>query len=251
MANVGWYPTAEGIRPEGGHFRTCLGETEDVVDEQQHVLSLGLAEILGNRQAGEADTQPRSGRLGHLAVDQRGFVENPRFLHFQPQIIALAGTLTNTGKHRVSAVLHGDIANQLHDNDRLADSRAAEQAGLAALGVRLEQIDDLDAGLQHFGAGSLFLQGRRLTVDGVALLYRHLAHAVHRFAHDVENAPEHFPAHRHRNRLPGVLRLGAAHQAIGGLHGYRTYVDSPKCWATSAVISSLSPLEPRRIFRAL
>ncbi len=35
VERVGWYPTAEGIRPSnGGHFRTSLSETEDVVDEK-------------------------------------------------------------------------------------------------------------------------------------------------------------------------------------------------------------------------
>ena len=34
-----------------GHFRTRLGEAEDVVDEEQHVLAFLVAEILGHRQA--------------------------------------------------------------------------------------------------------------------------------------------------------------------------------------------------------
>ena len=39
---------------ERGHFGTCLGETEDVVNEQQHVLSHGVAEILGHGQGRES-----------------------------------------------------------------------------------------------------------------------------------------------------------------------------------------------------
>ena len=208
---------------ESGHFRAGLGESEDVVDEQQHVLPLGLAEILGNRQARQADAQPGAGRLGHLAVDQRGLVDNPRLFHFQPQVVAFAGALADAGEYREAAVFRGDVADELHDDDGLADPGAAEQAGLAALGVGFEQVDDLDAGLQHFGAGALFLQGGGLAVDGVALLHRHLAHTVYRLADDVEDAPEHLTAHRHRNRLPGVLRLGAAHQAVRGLHGHRAH----------------------------
>jgi hypothetical protein len=38
--------------------------------------------------------------------------------------------------------------DQLLDDDRLAHARAAEEADLAALHVRGEQVDDLDAGLQ-------------------------------------------------------------------------------------------------------
>jgi hypothetical protein len=42
-------------------------------------------------------------------------------------------------------VFHGDVVDELHDDDGLADAGAAEQADLAALQVRLEQVDDLDA----------------------------------------------------------------------------------------------------------
>jgi hypothetical protein len=36
--------------------------------------------------------------------------------------------------------------DQLHDDDRLADAGATEQADLAAARVWLEEVDDLDAG---------------------------------------------------------------------------------------------------------
>jgi hypothetical protein len=49
--------------------------------------------------------------------------------------------------------------------DGLADAGAAEQADLAALRVRLEQIDDLDAGLEHLQLGRLLFERRRRTVN--------------------------------------------------------------------------------------
>ena len=54
------------------HFRAGLREAEDVVDEEQHVLAFGVAEVLGHGQRGQRHAQARAGRLGHLAVDQRG-----------------------------------------------------------------------------------------------------------------------------------------------------------------------------------
>ena len=53
-------------------FRAGLGEAEDVVDEEQHVLAL-VAEIFGDGQAGQPDAGARARRLVHLAVDQRAF----------------------------------------------------------------------------------------------------------------------------------------------------------------------------------
>ena len=54
------------------HFRAGLGEAEDVVDEEEHVLAL-VAEILGDGEAGEADAGAGARRLVHLAEDQRAF----------------------------------------------------------------------------------------------------------------------------------------------------------------------------------
>ena len=59
-----------------------LDEAEDVVDEEQHVLAL-VAEVLGHRQAGEADAQARARRLVHLAVDERDLVDHAGLVHLE------------------------------------------------------------------------------------------------------------------------------------------------------------------------
>jgi hypothetical protein len=49
----------------------------------------------------------------------------------------------------------GDVVDQLHDDDGLADAGAAERAGLAALGEGADEVDDLDAGLEDLRLGVL------------------------------------------------------------------------------------------------
>ena len=161
------------------HFRAGLGEAEDVVDEEQHVLVLGVAEVLGDGQAAERDAQARAWRLGHLAVDQRGarllqvlHVDDAALLELEPEVVALAGALADAGEHRHAAVLHRDVVDQLLDDDGLADAGAAEQPDLAAAQVRLEQVDDLDAGLEHLQLGRLLFERRRRAVNRPALLRR-------------------------------------------------------------------------------
>ena len=83
----------------------------------------------------------------------------PESLHFAVQLRALAGALAHAAEDGVAAVLGGDVADQLHDDDGLADARAAEDAGLAALGERRDQVDDLHAGLEHFDCSRLLLEG--------------------------------------------------------------------------------------------
>ncbi len=144
-------------------------------------------------------------------------IDDAAFLHFEPEIVAFAGALAHAGEDRDAAVLHGDVVDQLHDDDGLAHARAAEQADLAAAEVGLQQVDDLDAGLEHFKTRRLLFEARRLAVDRVVLLGVDRAHLVHGLADDVEHAAERLRPHRHFHRMAEALRLHAAHQAFGGL----------------------------------
>ena len=85
-------------------------------------------------------------------------IDDAGFLHLEPQVVALAGALAHAGEHRDAAVLQGDVVDQLHDDDGLAHAGAAEQADLAAAQVGLQQVDDLDAGLEHLQLGGLVLE---------------------------------------------------------------------------------------------
>ena len=57
--------------------------------------------------------------------------------------------LAHSGENGESAVLHGDVVDQLLNDDRLADAGAAERADFSALGERANQIDNLDSGLEN------------------------------------------------------------------------------------------------------
>ncbi len=118
-----------------GNFRARLHETENVVDEKEHVEMLFVAEIFGDGEAGEADAKTRAGRLGHLAINQSraGFLRISRdddagFLEFQPKVVAFAGTFADAREDGNAAVLHGDVVDQFLNENRFADARAAEQA---------------------------------------------------------------------------------------------------------------------------
>ena len=63
------------------------------------------------------------------------------------KVITFTGTLTNTGKYRVSAVLSGDVTDQLLDQDGLTYTSAAKQTDLTTLLIRAEKVNDFDTGL--------------------------------------------------------------------------------------------------------
>jgi peptide chain release factor 1 len=212
-------------------LRARLREAEDVVDEEENVLVLGVAEVLGDGQAAQRHAQARAGRLRHLAVDERRArllhlvqVDDAALLELQPEIVSLAGPLADPGEHRDAAVLHRDVVNQLLDDDGLADTGAAEQPDLAAAQVRLQQVDDLDAGLEHLQLGGLLVQRRRGAVDRPALRRLHRAiREVHGLAEHVHDAPQRSRSHRHRDRRASVDRRHPPLHAVGRLHRHRPH----------------------------
>src|SRR5260221_12138214 len=151
-----------------GYLRARLGEPEDVVDEQQHVLALDVAEVLGHRERGQADPQPGARRLVHLAEHQRGVLDHVGLGHLDEQVVALASPLADTREDRDAAEVLGDPGDHLLDQHGLADAGPAEQADLAAPDVRGEQVENLDPGLQDLGSGLELVERGRVPVDPTA-----------------------------------------------------------------------------------
>ena len=196
-----------------------LGEAEDVVDEEKHVLVLTVAEVFRHRKSGQRHAHTGSRRLVHLAVDQRGFVDDAALLHLVVQVVALTGALAHAGKHGQAAVLLGHVVDQLHDQHRLAHARAAEQADLAALGIGGDQVHHLDAGFQDLGGGFLLLKAGGLTVNGPAFHAFGRGLFVDGLTQQVKDAAQALIAYGHGDGAAGVYGVHTAHHAVGGVHG--------------------------------
>ena len=230
-----------------GHFGTGLGETEDVIDEEQHVLVVLVAEMLGHGQGGERDAETGAGRLVHLAVakgDLRAFGEDRVAVvvefrvalfvllggddagldHFPVEVVSFTGPLTHAGEDGETTVRLGDVVDELHDDDGLADAGTPEHAALAALEQRADEVDHLDAGGKDFRVGGLLGERGGRAVDRRAQVRVRDRHVfVHQVAGDVEDAAEHLLADGHRDRLAGVGEGHAALEAVGGGHGDRAH----------------------------
>ena len=185
--------------------------------------------MLGDRQAGEADAGAGARRFVHLAEHQRAFRLDARigivrigvdlgFDELVIEVVAFAGTLADAGEHRVTAMRLRDVVDQFLNQHGLADAGAAEQADLAALGVRRQQVDDLDAGDENFSFGGLVGIGRRFLMDRAQAFRNHRAGFIDRLADDVDDAAERAGADRHHDRLAGVGDFLTADQTLGGVH---------------------------------
>ena len=135
---------------QGRHLRTSLGEPEDVVDEKKHILVLLISEVLSNSESSEADTSSGTRWLVHLTVHEGGLrsgairLDDTRLDHFVVKIIALTGSLTDTGEHGETTMELSDVIDKLHDKDGLADTGTTEKTNLTTFGVWAQKIDNLN-----------------------------------------------------------------------------------------------------------
>ncbi|EAA00316.4 AGAP012078-PA [Anopheles gambiae str. PEST] len=210
---------------QGGHLRTGLGEAENVVDEQQHILTLLVAEVLGHGQAGQRDTGTGARRLVHLAVHQRDLGrlvlqrDDTTLNHLVVQIVTLAGALADAGKHGVATVRLGDVVDQLHDEYGLADAGTTEQADLAALRVRGQQVHHLDARHQDLLLDAHLDELGRLGVDRRRQVRVDRAALIDRLADHVNDATERLRPDRDTDGRTGVQHALATHQTLRTVHG--------------------------------
>src|SRR6185437_15903143 len=96
-------------------------------------------------------------------------------------------------------------------------------ADFAALQKRLDQVDHLDARLEHLFVRGLLVEQWRRTVNGHARLFADGPKLVYRLADHVDHAPQCLLAHGHADRPAKVDSLHAAHHALRSLHGHRAH----------------------------
>ena len=211
------------------HFRASLSEAENVVNEEQDVLAFLVTEIFSKRQAGQGNARACTRRLVHLAVDQRGLgafaigLDNAGFDHLVIQVVALTGTLADTGEDRVATMRFRDVVDEFHDQNGLADTGATEQADLAALCVRREKIDDLDACHQNLCFCRLVDIFRCRAVDRVLLGRLDRLAFVDRLTDDVQDAAKGLRSDRNGNRCTGIGGVRTTNQTFGRVHGDGPY----------------------------
>lgn len=156
-----------------GHFRASLSESENVVDEEQHVLAFFVSEVLRHSETGEADSGSGTWGFVHLTEDEcaSGFIvvetDDVGRNHFVVEIVTFSGSFSDTGEHGVTTVVLSDVVDEFLNEHSLADTCTTEQTDLTTSSVGGQEIDDLDTSDQNFSRGSLIGERRGVSVDGV------------------------------------------------------------------------------------
>ena len=108
-----------------------------------------------------------------------------------------------------------DVVDQLHDQDGLAYAGAAEQADLTALGIRADQVNDLDTGLQDLGSRRLiFISGSR-PVDRPFLRSLGRGHFIYRLAQQIEYTTQAFFTDGNRDRSACIDSVRSSDDSVG------------------------------------
>ena len=175
------------------HLHAGLDEAKDVVDEQQHVAVLVVAEVLGHRQRRVPHAEPAARRLVHLAEDHHHVRQHAGLLHVAVELLALATALADAAEDADALVVPDHVVDHLGEQHRLADAGAAEEPRLAAALERHQHVDDLDARLEDLGLGGAPRERRRRPMHRAPLDVGQRRSAVDDVAEHVEHAREDRP----------------------------------------------------------
>merc|ERR1719449_410474 len=209
---------------QGRHLGTSLCESEDVVNEEQHILSLLVTEVLGDSQSSQGNTGTGTGGLVHLTVDKGdlgGLVletDDSALNHLKVQIVTLTGPLSHSGENRVTSVSLGDVVNQLHDQHSLADSSTAEETNLTSLGIGGKEVDNLDTSDKDLLLNTHVLELGGVSVDGLPLVSVNGAPLVNGISDHVDDSAESLGSNGNHDGVAGVVDNISSNETLGTVH---------------------------------
>ena len=227
---------------KGRHFRTSLGETENVVNEKQHVLTLFITEVFRDGQTSESDTGTGTGGLIHLTEDESDLgvtfeVDDTSLNHFVVQIVTLTSTFSDTwyerlrmmkkgmgsrrqtAENRETTMGLGNVVDEFLNQHSLPYTGTSKQTNLSTTSVRSEKINDLDTGFQNFSSRRLVDEGGRVSVNGAEFDALDRATLINGFSNDVHDASERSRANWNHDGGAGINHFCSTDETLGTIHG--------------------------------
>ncbi len=219
VSDGGWNTTEES-----GNLGTGLGETENVVNEEQHILSLNVTEVLSDGNTSKGDTGTGSRWLVHLTEDQGdlGFslkVNDLGLLHLVVEIVTLTGTLTDTAENGETTVSLSNVVDKLLDENGLSDTGTSEKSNLTTTGVWGEKIDNLDTGDENLGGGRLLNERWGVGVNWGTQLGVDWATLINWVTGNVHDATKGLWADWNHDWVSGISGAVATDKSLSTIHG--------------------------------
>ena len=124
-----------------------------------------ITEIFCHCKSCLSDTHTSSRWLIHLSEYQGCFLQYSGFFHLCPEVVTLTGTLSNSCKNGISAMLCCNVTNQFLNQYGLTYTGTTEQTDLTTFCIRSKKIDNFNTCLKDLNYRALVLECRRLSVD--------------------------------------------------------------------------------------
>lgn len=226
---------------QAGDLHSGLDEAEDVVDEQQHVPVLVIAEIFRHGQGGMPHPKARPRQGVHLAEHHHHVLQHPGRLHVTVKLLPLPAALADAAEDADPGMLPHHVVDHLGEQHRLAHPGPAEQPGLATALQGHQHVDHLDAGLEDLGAGRAMGQGGRGAMHAAPL---HLGgrQPVDGMAEHVEHPRQYGLAHRGQQGTAAILHRHATGQPLSRGEGNTSH---PMSIQLAEHFDGHSPVRPR------
>src|SRR5699024_9068107 len=154
----------------------------------------------------------------------------------QEPVVALTGTLADAGEHGGTRELACDTSNHFLNENGLTNTRTTEEANLAALNVRGQQVGDLNTGFEDFSLALELVECWWFAVDSPLLTIATQAWLVQPVAQcvtDVALTPS--PTGTEIGVWGAVAAAPRTRPSVGAMDTARTRL-SPRCCATSRVM---------------
>jgi len=116
----------------------------------------------------------------------------------------------------------GDVVDQFHNQDSLADSGTAEETNLTTLGVRGQQVDDLNASDEDFLLDTHLNELWSLSVDGGSLVSFNWTTFIDGLTNDVHDASQCFGTDWDTDGRAGISDFLATNQTLCSVHSNGT-----------------------------
>ena len=124
-----------------------------------------ITEIFCHCKSCLSDTHTSSRWLIHLSEYQGRFLQYSGFFHLCPEVVTLTGTLSNSCKNGISAMLCCNVTDQFLNQHGLTYTGTTEQTNLTTFCIRSKKVDNFNTCLKDLYYRALILECRRLSVN--------------------------------------------------------------------------------------
>ncbi|MNM65037.1 hypothetical protein D3C81_764580 [compost metagenome] len=149
-----------------------------------------------------------------MTEHHRCFINNAGLCHFHVKVITFTSTFPNACEYGDTAMLLGNVINQLLNCYGFTYTGTTEETNLTALSIRSEQVDNFNSSFQNLGLCRQILEFRRFAVDWISKFCCYSALVVDRFTKYVKYPAKRRFTNRNRNWSSQIYCICSAYESV-------------------------------------